>query len=486
MGLPSIFRDSNALALLLFASVLLFVNLDSIPLYTWDEARLAENAVEAAMDGHWFITHYEGKPDLWNTKPPLLIAVQAGLILVIGPTELAIRLPSAIAAVLLLFFVFRFVKAESNSTVRAWLAAGMLCTSALAMGHHNSRTGDYDALLCLFLFLGAVRFYRYLNLERTTDLYISALFFALAVLTKGIAGCLLFPSLAILLAISGKLRQQLSKPSVYYASLFFLLPIAAYYLTREWAAPGYLQAVWTNELGGRFASTLEGNEGSFTYYFEHLFNGRFGYWWIFLLPSAYIALQKKPFDKLTISGFLLALPFLLVISFSKTKLEWYDLPALPFLAISASLILKEIIDSITRINPAIPTYALLVLLFTLPVQQVWNQNYRPRASLGSEKEYYFSISSTLKSALRGHFNIDGFVIVHDESYQQFIFYEKALEQKGVHISKQSLEELQPGDKVLASMGHIKEELLRRFTTREILNHGHTMGYLLLEQKVFNN
>ena len=50
----------------------LFLRLDSRPLREWDEARNAVNAYEMSKSGQFLIKTYEGQPDLWETKPPLL------------------------------------------------------------------------------------------------------------------------------------------------------------------------------------------------------------------------------------------------------------------------------------------------------------------------------------------------------------------------------------------------------------------------------
>jgi len=464
------------------AGLLVFVNLGKLPLQTWDESRLAENALEAALDGHWFVSHYEGQPDLWNTKPPLLTAIQGLFIQAVGPSETAVRLPSAMAAVLLILAVFRFVKNQSGDKVRAWVAAGILATSALTVGHHNGRTGDYDALLSLFLFIASVQFYFYCTTKKNKHLYLSAVLFGLAVLTKGIAGCLHFPSLLLLSFVTGSLPGLLRSRAFYIAAGIFFTMVASFYLSREMLAPGYLEAVWNNELGGRFASTLEGNRGSFGYYFDHLVNGRFGMWWILLIPALVISYQQRKTDALGVYGFTMALPYLLVISFSETKLEWYDLPALPFLAIVCSFIPASAIAWVSRMNPAFTPASLAILLFCIPVQSAWNENYSPSIQDSEQKAYYFALSSTLRSALEGHFDLNGYKLVHDESHQQFRFYQRVLETKGIRVTSSGMEDLIPGDSVLLSMGHLREKIGQRFQIQELMNDGHTRGLLLLEAR----
>ena len=54
----------------------IFGYLDSYPIRIWDEARLAINAYEMLKNGDFIVTHYDNNPDMWNTKPPLMIWCQ--------------------------------------------------------------------------------------------------------------------------------------------------------------------------------------------------------------------------------------------------------------------------------------------------------------------------------------------------------------------------------------------------------------------------
>jgi 4-amino-4-deoxy-L-arabinose transferase-like glycosyltransferase len=60
--------------LLLFLCITsFFLRLSAIPVRIWDESRNAMNAWSMYLNGNPFIPYYEGAPDMWNTKPPLLI-----------------------------------------------------------------------------------------------------------------------------------------------------------------------------------------------------------------------------------------------------------------------------------------------------------------------------------------------------------------------------------------------------------------------------
>ena len=85
-------------ALLLLWFSLLVLHYSSLPLQTWDEARNANNALEIARSGHWLVPSYEGIPDHWNTKPPLMIWQMSALMRLGLPPLLAVRLPTMLAA----------------------------------------------------------------------------------------------------------------------------------------------------------------------------------------------------------------------------------------------------------------------------------------------------------------------------------------------------------------------------------------------------
>lgn len=104
----------------------LFWRLGAQPLQNWDEARMAVNAAEMLRNRHWLVTHFQGQPDLWNTKPPLLVWLQALSLNTFGYSEWAVRLPTAMAALALTALVAAFA--------RRWLGgplAGLLAGLAL-------------------------------------------------------------------------------------------------------------------------------------------------------------------------------------------------------------------------------------------------------------------------------------------------------------------------------------------------------------------
>lgn len=106
---------SNAFLTVLFISAFavacyfpLFLHLDHMSVRLWDEGRRAVNAFEMAQSGNYLVTSYEGKPEMWGTKPPFLLWCQVFFMKIIGYNEVALRLPSALAALATIIMLVLF------------------------------------------------------------------------------------------------------------------------------------------------------------------------------------------------------------------------------------------------------------------------------------------------------------------------------------------------------------------------------------------
>lgn len=153
----AISKKRQDLALVFFLLVVwyfpLFLHLDSFVIKIYDEARRAVNAFEMLNGDNFIVTTYQGQPDLWGTKPPFLIWAQALFMRLLGPSELAIRLPSALAglggASALLAFSWKFLKVKNVGIIASII---FLISNGALQSTHSLRSGDFDALLVFFTF----------------------------------------------------------------------------------------------------------------------------------------------------------------------------------------------------------------------------------------------------------------------------------------------------------------------------------------------
>lgn len=145
-------RDVILFVIVVIAAVFaIFPRLGSQPLREWDESRLAVSAYEMYESGNYLVSTFEYKADLWNTKPPLLLWLQALNMKLFGVGVLAVRLPSAIALFLSTIALFCFF-AKCNRPLAGFYSALILICSKGLLTYHFGRSGDYDSLMCFFLY----------------------------------------------------------------------------------------------------------------------------------------------------------------------------------------------------------------------------------------------------------------------------------------------------------------------------------------------
>lgn len=318
-----------------------FYRLGEPAIIQWDESRLAVNAAEMSKSGKLLVTTYEGEPDLFNTKPPLMIWLQALSIHCFGITEWAVRFPSALAGFLLILICGYFVWRKTKHELAVVLGMLILITCDGLIQLHGSITGDFDALLTLFLVAAFFSLEHYGEHKGRKSLLWFAVFTAAALMTKSAAALLFYPVFGCLFLMHGGIKNI--KPACLTLGLA-LLPMALFFIAREQAAPGYLKAIWQNDFGGRFLREKDGHEGQWYYYIEHLFNLRFSVF-IWLLPVTMIYGFIKKHSLLNRLSVVIIV-FLFFVSAAQTKLEWYDIPALPFIALHLGIGLTVLLNDI--------------------------------------------------------------------------------------------------------------------------------------------
>lgn len=351
----------------------LFYQLGARPVAMWDESRLATNAAEMLRNGNWLVTHFGGRPDLWNTKPPLLIWAQALLFQLLGFTPLALRLPSALAALgtvaLLAWFADRVLRAP----LLGLCSALVLLTTSGYIDWHVTRSGDYDSLLVLLVTWYSLSYFRYLEEGRRALLWQTGLGLALAVLTKGVASALVLPCLLLYTLLTGRLPWLLRQRAAYAALAGVLLVAGGYYGLRELAAPGYLEAVYQNELGGRLlVDQAAVGETTWTWYLDQLITDEL-LPWLYLLPVGLLGLlwpgQPPLYRRLALFIGLFVGCFLAVLSAAATKYFWYEAPLYPFCALLAgaglALLAELLLVRLLRLSGPRARWALPALVVLL-------------------------------------------------------------------------------------------------------------------------
>ncbi|HWB64246.1 MAG TPA: glycosyltransferase family 39 protein, partial [Chitinophagales bacterium] len=234
--------------LLLLVYFPLFLHLDYMPFRMWDESILGINAINMMADHNYIVTHFYGQPDIWNCKPPVMIWCIVLFSRLLGFGELALRLPSALAALFLCIYLFFVLRKYTGNSVFGFLTVVILVTCNGYIRNHVTRTGEYDSLLVSFSALMAMNLFLAVQAiekrKQSAHLFLFFIFLTLAVLTKGIACMMLMPGLFIYTLAHKRVLPFLKNKAFYAGLIFFLVFGAGYYFLRETMNHGYLQAVW--------------------------------------------------------------------------------------------------------------------------------------------------------------------------------------------------------------------------------------------------
>jgi len=298
--------------------------LGSVPLYDLDEGAFTEATREMLADGNYITPHLDGEPRF--DKPVLIYWLQAVAVKLLGLNELALRLPSALAATGWLLALWLFVRrrpdsepATTTATVAALVMALILEVSIIA------KAATADAVLNLFLALSFFDIYRwYLRPERGTLLRVY-LWVGLGFLTKGPVA-LLFPILvSFLFFLSARSLKDWLRALVFpWGWAVFLVVVLPWHIAIYLdSGPGFFESFFLRHNLGRFGAAMHGHKGFFGYYLVILplimlpFTG----WLLRLLPALRWT-WADPLDRFLWLWFATVLVF---FSFSGTKLPHYVL-----------------------------------------------------------------------------------------------------------------------------------------------------------------
>jgi 4-amino-4-deoxy-L-arabinose transferase-like glycosyltransferase len=471
---------------------IVFGNLTSYPIQIWDEARLAINAYEMFENGNYLITHFNGVPDMWNTKPPLMIWLQVLFMKIFGINEFAVRLPSALAAVLTCgFLVYFSVKYLKNFWI-GFFSVLVLITAQGYIRMHVTRTGDYDSLLVLFTTVSSLCFLLFIQYKEKKQLYLFFITLAFAVLTKSAAGLLFTPALLLYALWQKQVYYLLKNKHFYIGILLFLTMTLGYYLLRENYNPGYISAVLENEWGGRYLKVVEAHNQGVLFYFGDLVVLHFSEW-IYFVPCGlllgFFSTDLK-FKKLAVFISIMILTHLFVISISKTKLEWYSAPQYPLLAIAVAVCIHFIYRLLKQVSwkslglryNIIPTI-IIFLVFIFPLKKIIGVIYLQEIPNNEDYEMgYF-----LKDAVEGKYNVNNTYVLSyalddhlDEYYiAHNLFYVKKLQDQGYNVSFKDWEKLQQGDTVIATQEDIKQFIEDNYSFTIISETGNLIMYKII-------
>ena len=327
----------DVLLLTALAGSLLLVGLGAVALTDRDEGANAEAAREMLEQASWITPTLGGAPRF--AKPALVYWLTAGAYTVLGVGETAARLPSAVAALLLVLVQYAFACWAYGRDV-GWRAALVLLLSVeyVAIG----RMALTDATLALFTTLAAYAFMRgwWASPPRGRWYALGWVAAGLAALTKGPVG-LLVPLAGVLvyLGIASGLRQAWREAWPLRGLALLLLVALPWYAAMFWLHGWDYAARAHGETLGRVLRPVTGPGGTALFYLPVLLVGFFP--WSAFLPEAVRAglrqarARARQSRREAVSVFAAAwlVAGLVLFSLAQTRLPHYVLPLFPAAAL---------------------------------------------------------------------------------------------------------------------------------------------------------
>lgn len=359
----------------------IFLHLGTPTIQLWDEGTYAVNAYEMHLNGDYLVKYFDGVPEMWATNPPLVCYLQTLCIKLIGPGEVAIRLPSAFAALGVVLLILRFSIKEKLGLDFATYAVLSLITARGYIYFHVTRTGDLDSVLIFFITGAIMYFYKFIEYDHQKIKYllIFSTFLLFGYFAKGIACFLILPGFLIYAILKNKVLYVLKTKQLYFCIFSVLILICLYYYLRELRTPGYIKFMLGSEVGRWY--TAGEHVHPFTWYIESMYERDYKYFFLFV-PVFFIMFFFLPKDnvyrqKSTI-WIISAITFLLLISYSQTKLEWYEAPLYPMMSIYLAFGLKSIINfkNYSTLTSYVVKAAFIIGLFSAPYTAIVQENLK--------------------------------------------------------------------------------------------------------------
>jgi len=200
-----------------------------------------------------------------------------------------------------------------------------------------------------------------------------------------------------------------------------------------------------------------------------------------------ISFRNILFRKLTYFSALISLSYWLIISISKTKLEWYEIPLFPFLAMLIAMGIFGIFYYLL-IEPKLKTIFLFpvmsfLFLFSLsyvPYTKMLDKVYLPKEYPWDDE--FYQLSYYLKHALSKLEETRAYNICYDGYHAHILFYLNQLNDLGQNIGFKDWVFLEKGDLIIASQSNVKQYIEQYYIYELISEHKTIKKYRIIDLK----
>lgn len=349
--------STEAIAAFILTFAFLLALAPSAP-FTRELGVCESGAVRDVIAGNIILPHFLPGPMVH--VPPLYWWTAALDVRAFGWTEIALRMPSMIAAAFTCAIVFMWASIAINRRTAFWSAMSLLTCHFFLDAARQPRM---DSMLALFVTAAAIAFERALRPSRDDSsapidlrsrhvgLALAAIAMGLGILTKGILGILL-PGLVagLYLVVRRRIRDLFRIDLIFTFFVALAIGLSWYFAAYEVGGQKFLQWQLTMNLWSRFVPAEAGGAGycvhPFWYFTPHTIAGFIP--WSAYLPAVAIYAWRRRGRKLpeamvfTLCWFA---AIFLFFSTSRGKCLIYILPAFPPLAVLTGIVIDAAICS---------------------------------------------------------------------------------------------------------------------------------------------
>lgn len=228
------------LGIVLIAFVLRFYQLGSIaPSLTWDEVAWGYNAYSLGIDGKdefGRFLPYDYLESFGDFKPPVYAYLDVIPVKLLGLTEFAVRLPSAlfgVLTVLVSFFLVKQIFWKSKNAENYALMTSLIL--AVSPWHIMLSRGAFEANVATFFLVSGIWLFLLAIHEKKWAIVLSAVFFALSIFTFNTSR-VFAPLIVLVLGIAFRKELFLMKKETIVAiiaGLLIVLPVAGFLLSPQ-------------------------------------------------------------------------------------------------------------------------------------------------------------------------------------------------------------------------------------------------------------
>jgi 4-amino-4-deoxy-L-arabinose transferase-like glycosyltransferase len=258
----------------------------------------------------------------------------------------------------------------------------------------------------------------------------------------------------------------------YFSLLGFLLIVGGYYAVRETQQPGFMQAVYANELGGRYNGLVPGTDGSnvWTYYYELVYTA-FAPWALLIVPAicAGLLTRRRSWQQVAVMCSLVTITVLAILSGATTRLWWYMMPVYPMLALLCGMFMAQVCSVLNRRNKIWRLSCLLPVILLAMLLPGPYQNVLDRTIGDKEEKLSAGVHDAgvyLQEVVAYKRPLGGTVLCGVDTLP-LRWYQEVLRGRGLRLDVKGWDSLARGDKVLSWDEPTKEHIWQQYDHKEI-------------------